>query len=227
MKRIFLLSLLLMIITACSSGEIIADKKYPEKQIPEQVRSPIYEALRAYPELKGVKIKFEFKDNLGMHFMQAQPVPSTVLNSPEERTYVIKMTPKMVISEDQVIPIEKMPREVLVGWFAHELGHIKDYTDEGPLDMIWFGIRYYLSSDFKIAAERQADIFAIEAGFSEEIIATKNFILNNSALPEEYISKIESLYLSPANVLDIVDELAEEDSEEEMSEELEEVSNES
>lgn len=227
MKRIFLFSLLLMIITACSSGEMLADKKYPQKHIPEAVKAPVYEALKAYPELRGVKIDFVFKEDLGMHFMQAQPVPATVFKSPEERSYIVKMTPQMVITDEQVVPISDMPRKVLVGWFAHELGHIKDYMDEGTLEIMWFGIKYYLSSEFKISAERQADIFAIEAGFSEEIIATKNFILNNTALPEEYISKIERLYLSPANVLEIVDELAEEDSEEEMSEELKEVSNES
>ena len=226
MKRSILFSLLLFIITACGGGKMFADQRYPEKQIPEQVKAPVYEALLAYPELKGVKIKFVFKEGLGMHFMQAQPDPSTIFEEPSERTYLIKMTPSMEISDKRSVPISEMPREVLVGWFAHELGHIMDYMDEGTVGMMWFGVRYYLSSDFKISAERQADIFAIEAGFSEEIIATKNFILNNTALPDDYIAKIEELYLSPANVLEIVEDLSEEDSEEEMSEEFEEVSNE-
>ncbi len=206
-------------LAACSGSGSLSDQG-SSKIIPASVETAARKALEAYPELEDIKIEFVFKDGLGMHFMQAQPKPATIFKSAKQRTYMIKMTREMEIADDKKIPISEMPEKVLVGWFAHELGHIKDYIDKSSVELAWFGLRYYFSEDFKIAAERQADIYAIQAGFSNQIIATKNFILNNASLPDEYIEKIERLYLSPANVLDLVEDLDDEDDLDDAEEEI-------
>lgn len=221
MKRITLSSLYLVACLAMILGSGFA---YPiqleegEKVIPTSVDSAAIEALSYYPELRDIHIEFVFKDEMGGAFMEAQPKLAGIFKDKENRGYVIKMTRKMVIDEEY-IPVSKIPHDVLVGWFAHELGHVMDYLDRTGLEMVWFGIKYWTSEKFKSKAERDADIYAIEHGLSEEIIATKKFILNNSSLPDEYLAKIKRLYLSPVNVLEIVQELEDEQDDGDLSDE--------
>ncbi|MFZ6051290.1 hypothetical protein [Halocola ammonii] len=207
MKK-FLISILVILVIGFFYFDFSNDNFEGKKIIPERISSPVKEALTYYPQLDSVHIRFEFKDEIGNNFMQAMPDVSTVFKDPSKRTYLIKMTREMEVNGED-IPIEKIPRDVLLGWFAHELGHVMDYLDRGSGNMIWFGANYWLSEEFKIKAERRADIFAIEHDCADEIIATKEYILNNSSLPKSYLNKIESFYLSPERVLEIVEEIKE------------------
>lgn len=212
MKRLTLSSLYLLSCVVMMIGSAFAiDPSIEEgdKVIPQSVEAAAREALSYYPELQDIPIEFEFKDDMGHSFMQAQPRVGSLFNDKENRKYVIKMTREMII-DDEYIPVSEIPHKVLVGWFAHELGHVMDYLNRSSSELVWFGTKYWVSDKFKSVAERNADIFAIKHGLSEEIIATKKFILKNSSLPEEYVAKIKRLYLSPANVLEIVQKLEEE-----------------
>ena len=207
MKKFFL-TLSLLLVVGFFYFDFSSDNFGGKKVVPERVSVAINEALAFYPQLDSVHIRFEFKDEIGNNFMQALPDVSTVFKNATKRTYLVKMTREMEVNGED-IPIEKIPHDALVGWFAHELGHVMDYLDRGSGNMIWFGANYWLSEEFKIKAERRADMFAIRHDCADQIIATKEYILNNTSLPKTYIEKIESFYLSPERVLEIVEEIKE------------------
>ncbi|MDZ7849020.1 MAG: hypothetical protein U5L96_21135 [Owenweeksia sp.] len=176
------------------------------KTIPSEVKVAAFKALRHYPELADIRISFEYDEEFNNSFMQAQPIVSSFFKDRKDRAYRIKMTRHMMVN-DSMIPVEEVPAKVLVGRPGHELGHIMDYTTRSSINMVWFGMRYLTSDKYKREAEHKADLYAIKHGLSEEIIATKKYILNNASLPKRYRQKIRRLYLSPENVLSLVNEL--------------------
>ncbi|ELR70743.1 hypothetical protein C900_03351 [Fulvivirga imtechensis AK7] len=175
-----------------------------KKVIPEILRKEILTALSYYPMLKDTTITFAFKESFRKHFMQAQPVISTMFRRREEREYIILMNKYFEI-EDERIFIDSMPVDVLVGWIGHELGHIVDYTHRGFFSLIKFGIGYLISKSFIIGAERVADTYAIHQGLAGHLIQTKNYILNHTHLPDRFKSKIRRLYMPPEEVMMLVE----------------------
>lgn len=224
MKNLLYFFPVLFLIASCSgvpdSSRVVnfssEDTSYTNKVIPLELRLAATEALSYYPELSDTPIEFEFQENIVNSFMQAQPRISTIFNSRHKRAYVIKVTRRMEFNGKD-IPIEQVPHDVLLGWLGHELGHIMDYTKKNSAGMIWLGFSYVTFDKAKMRAERRADIEALNHGLANEIIATKNFILNNSSLSLAYKSKIKKFYISPEQVLELVTEL-----EEEVEEEMEE-----
>ena len=106
---------------------------------------------------------------------------------------------------DEFLPIEELPDDVLLGWLGHELGHIKDYIDRSAVDLMAFGIKYLFSKSFVTQAEITADSNSVSNGLGNAIIATKDFVLNHDRLPESYKDKIRALYMSPGEILSLVD----------------------
>lgn len=181
---------------------------YTNKIIPEVIKEEVEEALSHYPELKDTPIEFRFKRNIKKSFMQAQPKLSGLLKHKKNRSYFIMISERITI-EDEEFDVTTVPREVLVGWIGHELGHIMDYRERSAINMIAFGIKYVTSKRFIREAERSADTYAVNHGMGENIIATKDFILNHTHLSEVYKARIKSLYLSQEEIMMLVDELDE------------------
>ncbi|KOF03057.1 hypothetical protein OB69_09005 [Roseivirga seohaensis subsp. aquiponti] len=173
------------------------------KKIPEEIRTPALIALSHYPELKGIKIEFRFAEKKNKSVMSARPSLKSVFSLLEDRAYVIYVRRRFVI-EGKLMRIEELPQTILVGWIGHELGHVMDYKDRSVLSLIGFGLGYLILGRYIRAAERRADEFAVRHGLRSEILETKNFILNNTHLPERYKKKIKRLYLSPEEVMEIV-----------------------
>ncbi len=132
--------------------------------------------------------------------MLAQPQVWTLFLPKKRRRYVIIMSRRFVLEEGKTLDIEEFPRDVLIGWLAHELGHIKDYCHRSTFQMILFGIKYLFSGLHIKKAERAADIYAIEAGLDKFIGVTKTYILNHSDLSQSYKDKISKLYLGPEEI---------------------------
>ncbi|MGW8121683.1 hypothetical protein ACV07N_03410 [Roseivirga echinicomitans] len=174
-----------------------------KKKIPEEIRTAALIALSHYPELKGIKIEFRFAQKKNKSVMSARPSLRSIFSVMEERTYVIYVRRSFVI-DGKLMRIEELPQTILVGWIGHELGHVMDYKDRSVLSLIGFGIRYLILGKYIRAAERRADEFAVRHGLRDEILETKNFILNNTHLPERYKRKIKRLYLSPEEIMEIV-----------------------
>ncbi len=127
--------------------------------------------------------------------MRAQPVFNHHFWNRKKREYKIQYTPHVCCARDHSILDLEEP--VLVGWLAHELGHVVDYKRRSGWNLLGFGWQYFWSPTFRTGAERRADVYAIEAGYGEEILATKKYILEHSPLPDYYIERIEKYYMSP------------------------------
>ncbi|WP_209331977.1 hypothetical protein [Lunatimonas salinarum] len=176
------------------------------KEIPDEIRNITLEALSHFPELLGVKIDFQFKSNINGSVMQAQPkVFSVIFNDKDTRSYRVKISRNLVF-EDGFLPIEELPKDVLLGWIGHELGHIMDYLDRSSADLLHFGAKYFCSPKFVTQAEINADTYALAAGLGTQLITHKEYVLNHEMLSEEYKEKIRKLYLSPSQIMTMLDE---------------------
>lgn len=190
------------------------------KIIPELIEKEAKLALSYFPQLEKVEIEFRFKDEIKKSFMQAQPEFSNLFKGKNKRSYYVFMSRNLNI-EGEKFPIDEVPEGVLVGWLGHELGHIMDYREKSAVGLMIFGARYVTSSNYIKEAERAADTYAVNQGMGEYILKTKNFILNHSDLSDAYKKRIARLYLSPEEIVVMVNKL-EEDMEEELHEAEEE-----
>lgn len=175
------------------------------KIIPEQIKEEAIKALSFYPELWNTPIEFKFKENIKKSTMQAQPRFASFFKSRENREYLILISKKIQI-EDEEFTMGDIPSDVKVGWLGHELGHIMDYRDRTNVGLIILGIRYLFSQKSIRKIERTADTYAIKHGMGDYIVKTKNFILDHAHISEKYKSRIRRLYISPEEVMELINE---------------------
>ena len=176
------------------------------KIIPEAILAETKIALSHYPELSDTPIEFRFKKKIKKSFMQAQPKFSGIFKKKKNRAYYVMISENFNI-EGEEFSIKEVPSDVLIGWIGHELGHVMDYQERSGFNLIQFGIGYLTSKRFIKEAERAADTFAVSHGMGDYILATKDFILNHANLSEVYKDRIRRLYLSPEEILLLVEEL--------------------
>src|SRR5690606_18257966 len=139
-----------------------------------------------------------------------RPVIGSLFKKREKRAYNILINPVFKL-EHSFESVRQIPEDVFIGWIGHELGHIMDYERRSTWGIIGFGLSYWLSKKYVRKAERVADSFAVNRGMGEYLLATKSFILDHSKLPQAYKAKIEALYLSPDDIVELVTELESED----------------
>lgn len=171
--------------------------------IPESIKEEAAIALSYYPELEHTVIWFKFKKKIKKSTMQAQPVFKTIFS--KKKTYQILISEQFVIGDTRY-ETKNIPKDILIGWLGHELGHVMDYQNKSALGLIWFGIKYVFSKNHIKKAERAADTYAVNSGMEDYILKTKNFILNQSGIPVKYRKRIKALYLSPEEIMEIVKE---------------------
>jgi len=170
---------------------------------PKALKEEVKIALKYFPVLKDVPIEFKFKKNIKRSTMQAQPKFIKILSPRHKREYIIFIKKKFQLADINTA-IEDLPKDVLIGWLGHELGHIMDYERMSNWKLIWFGLKYLTSNTAIIDAERAADEFAVKHGMHEYILKTKNFILNHADISEGYKKRIKKYYLSPEEIMDMV-----------------------
>ena len=200
---------------SCAAKRDMEDKKiiYQEnKIIPQSILNEAKIALSYYPELENVEIEFQFKDDIKKSFMQAQPSRANLFKGKNDRTYNIFISSRFLI-EDEEFSMADVPSDVLIGWLGHELGHIMDYRDKSAMGLVIFGLRYITSDNYIKEAERAADTYAVNSGMGDYILATKDFILNHSHLSDSYKERIARLYLSPEEIIVLVNEMEQESKE--------------
>jgi len=179
---------------------------YTRKEIPLAIKDQVEVALSYYPELKDTPIAFKFKKEIKKSTMQAQPTYSSIFKRRKSRGYIILISEKFHI-EDEEFSILDVEDDVMIGWIGHELGHVMDYLNRSALSMIVFGIKYLFSTAHIQEVERAADTFAVKHGMYQYILATKNFILNNTSISPKYKNRIKKLYMSPEEIMELVNSL--------------------
>ncbi|MEP0213266.1 MAG: hypothetical protein ABJD66_08635 [Cellulophaga sp.] len=173
---------------------------------PQIIKKEALIALSYYPQLKNTEIEFRFKNNIKKSTMQAQPVFGSLLRSKKKRKYLVLISEKFKISGKEFKTTD-VDSDILIGWLGHELGHILDYQNRSSLNLMWFGIKYSLSDNYIKEAERAADSYAVNSGMANYILKTKKFILNNAEIDEDYKARIKKYYLSPEEIMVLVNEL--------------------
>ena len=175
------------------------------KVIPEVIRTEAITALCHFPELKDCEVIFKFKDKIKKSTMQAQPTWASFLKRRKHRGYIILISRKIQIEHEE-FTITDIPSDVITGWLGHELGHVMDYRDRSGLGMLFFGIKYLFSKSHIKEVERAADHYAIAHGMGDYILQTKNFILDHAHISEKYKQRIRNLYMSPEEVMELLNE---------------------
>ncbi|CAM1333845.1 hypothetical protein [Tenacibaculum aestuariivivum] len=173
------------------------------KRIPENILTKVAKALSYFPSLEDIPITFKFKKDIKKSTMQAQPQFLNVLFGKKPRHYVIFISEKFKISGTD-LKTRDIPHDVFIGWIGHELGHIMDYEEMSNSQLICFGFKYIFLEKHIINAERKADHFAIQQGMEDYIMKTKNFILNNADITQAYKNRIKRYYLSPEEIIQLV-----------------------
>ena len=204
--RVHIVLILIAITSVMASAQVKKNLKFQNKKFPTSLQDEVKEALSYFPELWQTKIDFVFKDKIKNAVMQAQPRVRTLFKGKKTRTYKIKISRELQLG-NMTKPIEEVPHEILVGWIAHELGHVMDYLDRSSFQMIGFGLNYITSKSFLMNSEYEADKHAISHGCANLIIKTKNYILNHDHLSDDYKARIDQFYLSPEEVRSIEAEL--------------------
>lgn len=125
--------------------------------------------------------------------MQAQPVFN--LKSLFSGISIYRIRFSKHVRGSRNLKINELPEDVLTGWFAHEIGHVKDYTQQSFWGMIGYGFRYLTSASFRKKIEHRADTIAIENGFHEEVLATKKFLFSNDLIESSYRDKMKKYYM--------------------------------
>ncbi|MEJ2003808.1 MAG: hypothetical protein P8X57_02335 [Cyclobacteriaceae bacterium] len=165
--------------------EIEQDKIY--------IDSVFNEVLSRFPYLRETDVSIVHTSLKGAT-MNARPVISS-------SSFISGISKYQIIVSRHVrdsgeIRVGELSRDVLSGWFAHELGHIMDYQKKSALGMVWFGVKYLISDRFRTKAEHTADQYAIRYGFHDEIIAAKRFLLENDLVTPAYRQKISKYYMT-------------------------------
>jgi hypothetical protein len=173
------------------------------KTIPEELREPALLALKQYPELLSRKIVFKYTRKEGTSIMKAQPDIKSVLRLGDDRSYIIYVN-RTITLDSATLQIKNLPKKVVTGWFGHELGHVMDYEGLSKWGLLKFGLGYLLSGRYVRRAEQRADRIAVAHGMGDEILETKNFILNQAGISESYRQKIKRLYPSPEQIMEII-----------------------
>jgi hypothetical protein len=178
---------------------------YAQHIFPDEIAKEAKIALSHYPQLANTPIEFKFKKHIRKSTMQAQPEFLSVFKRRKHRSYRILISERIKIA-DSVYFTKDIPSEIMIGWLGHELGHVVDFEQRSGLNLIGFGIRYLASKKYIRGAERRADSYAVKYGMEEYILATKEFILKKAGLSQKYINRIKDLYLSPEEIMLLVQE---------------------
>jgi len=182
--------------------------KFPKIKAPVSIFLEAEKAMSFYPALANTAIEFKFNDMVRKNFMQAQPTYKSIFKSRNNREYIILISKEFKV-ENKIFTINEIPSDVLTGWLGHELGHVMDYRSRSTLGMLYFGFKYLYSSAHIQEVERAADDYAVSHGMGSYILKTKEFILNHTSLSEKYKQHMRKFYLSPEEILELINKYGE------------------
>lgn len=158
----------------------------------ERIQNCFKKVFKTYERLHTYDIVLE-QNRVKGSTMQAQPIIgfNSLFNG--VRKYKVKLG--VYIKDSETARVADLPSDVLEGWFAHELGHLIDYEAYNNWQMIVYGLKYISSERFKKEVEHKADLYAIEHGFGQQIVAAKKFILGSPLFKEDYKNIIKKYYM--------------------------------
>ncbi len=125
--------------------------------------------------------------------MMAQPEKSTKNFLAEKRTYKIYVNSNT--EKERALDFHKMPEDVKIGWFAHELGHLSEYTQRGNTSLVFMGLNYLISKSFKRSVEHYADEITIARGAGRLLLSGSQMSFDHAS--EKARKRIFNIYYLP------------------------------
>ena len=162
------------------------------KSLPKGYELPTLIALSHYPELKGIRIEFRFKQS-GSTLMSKTTVWS-LLQRPEKRTYLINIRQSNQV--DSAL-LQYMTLDEQLGSLGHELAHTSDYLKKGFGEMVKV-ILGHLSRKYLDRQEYSTDDRAINHGLGFQLYRRRS--IKQSKLQWHSTSTTTERYMKPSTV---------------------------
>ena len=171
------------------------------KTIPVEIELECLTALSYYPELKNIKIIFQFGSPVST--MVSRPKLKSILRSGNKREYQI-IVRKPGISKCG-LEWNELSFNSLVGWIAHELGHIAHYRNKTSGGILFTGIKYAFPG-YRRRMERFTDNLVIQHELGYALLEGTDYTINYSNAKPHYKKYIEKYYLSPIEIKEAIND---------------------
>ncbi len=171
------------------------------KSIPVEIELECLAAISYYPELKDTKVIFKFGSP--MSTMVSRPKLKSIFRSGYEREYVI-MIRKPGTSKNG-LEWSELSFNSLVGWIAHELGHVTHYIHKTSTGVLFTGIKYVFP-DYRRRMERFTDNLVIHHDLGYALLEGTDYTINYSNAKQHYKKYMEKYYLSPVEIKEAIND---------------------
>src|SRR6188768_1798147 len=165
------------------------------KTIPTEIELECLTAISYYPQLKNVKIIFQFGSPLST--MVSRPKLKSIFRSGNKREYQI-IVRKSGTSKSG-LEWNELSFNSLVGWIAHELGHIVHYSHKTSGGVLFTGIKYAFPG-YRRRMERFTDNLVIHHDLGYALFEGTDYCINHSNAKPHYKKYMEKYYLSPTEI---------------------------
>lgn len=170
------------------------------KTVLNEYELAIYIALSFYPELSNSRINFK-KAKIKTTLNARPTLGSLLFRSKKDRNYVIRINQEI---QDSVINFNAIPFNAKVGLLGHEFGHILDYKDK-TIFQVTKRLLAYSSKKTKAKFEKEIDMITIKKGLGWQLYAWANYVLNQSNASMKYKAFKKEIYLTPLQILNIIE----------------------
>jgi len=165
------------------------------KSIPKEIELECLTALSYYPELKSISIVFKFGSPIST--MVSRPKLKSIFRSGNKREYQV-IVHKPGLSKNG-LEWNELSFNSLVGWIAHELGHIAHYRKKTSGGILFTGIKYAFPV-YRRRMERFTDNLVIHHDLGYALFEGTDYTINYSNASPHYKNYIAKYYLSPIEI---------------------------
>ncbi|WP_372774873.1 hypothetical protein [Mangrovibacterium sp.] len=163
--------------------------------VPSDFKEQVSIALSYYPELKGKKLRFKFKNQKTT--MSCIPRWDFIFRKKENRTYLIRIDKKL--RNGKGILLEDVPFNAQVGVIGHELGHVVDYESKTAFGVIGTGFGY-LFPKYRRELEHFVDEISIYHGLGHQLASFSDYVFHQSQASEKYLRYKRKYYFQPEQI---------------------------
>lgn len=146
-----------------------------------------------FPELEGVRITL-MPNTSDTSYFSANLEIATLESPPRERSYLLHYSTLQFA--------DPPPADAVTAILAHELKHVRDYTELDSQQMVDFGIRY--ATEPISAYERQTDEHALQLDCGEGLILFREWLYDHVTPEVEAQKRID--YYTPEEIRAWIDQ---------------------
>jgi hypothetical protein len=170
--------------------------------VPDSYAYFFYKALEAYPEL--INSRITLREAKIKTTANARPTLGSLLfRKRANRHCVIRMN---VSQKPGKILFAQLDTSARIGLFGHEIGHLYDYHTRRSGKVLARGFSYFGKSS-KARFEKEIDQLTIQRGLGIPLYAFSHYVLYQSDAPESYKEFKRTIYLTPEEILELIQQM--------------------